>query len=210
MISVEGLTKAYGGFKALDDVSFTCRPGRVTGFLGPNGAGKTTTMRVMVGLTPASQGRVTIDGRIYHDIANPGLRVGVLLDASAQHAGRSGREILTLGAKTMGLPMSRVDDMLALVSLSAAESKRRLGNYSLGMKQRLGIAHALLGDPSVLTPRRAGERTRSGRHPVDAQPSQGLRQPRRDRAAVQSSAQRGRAGGRRDGPYRQRTDRRPG
>ena len=150
MITVEGLTKAYGGFKAVDDVSFVCQPGRVTGFLGPNGAGKTTTMRVMVGLTPATKGRVTIDGRIYHDIPNPGRHVGVLLDASAQHAGRSGREILTLGAMTMGLPMSRVDEMLNLVSLSPAESQRRLGNYSLGMKQRLGIAHALLGDPSVL------------------------------------------------------------
>ena len=150
MITVEGLTKAYGGFKAVDNVSFVCQPGRVTGFLGPNGAGKTTTMRVMVGLTPATQGRVTIDGRIYHDIPNPGRHVGVLLDASAQHAGRTGREILTLGAMTMGLPTARVDEMLEMVSLSPAESQRRLGNYSLGMKQRLGIAHALLGDPSVL------------------------------------------------------------
>ena len=150
MITVEGLTKTYGGFKAVDNVSFVAQAGRVTGFLGPNGAGKTTTMRVMAGLTPATQGRVTIDGRGYHDIPNPGRHVGVLLDASAQHSGRTGREILTLGALTMGLPTSRVDEMLELVSLSPAESKRRLGNYSLGMKQRLGIAHALLGDPSVL------------------------------------------------------------
>jgi ABC-2 type transport system ATP-binding protein len=150
MITVEGLTKAYGGFTAVNDVSFTAQPGRVTGFLGPNGAGKTTSMRVMVGLTPPTKGRVTINGRIYHDIPNPGRHVGVLLDASAQHAGRTGREILTIGAKTMGLPSSRVDEMLELVSLSPAESKRRLGNYSLGMKQRLGIAHALLGDPGVL------------------------------------------------------------
>jgi ABC-2 type transport system ATP-binding protein len=150
MIKVEGLTRKYGSFAAVDDVSFVCEPGRVTGFLGPNGAGKTTTMRVMVGLTPATAGRVTIGGHLYQDIPNPGLHVGVLLDASAQHAGRTGREILTLGAQTMGLPMSRVDEMLALVSLDATESKRRLRNYSLGMKQRLGIAHALLGDPSVL------------------------------------------------------------
>lgn len=150
MIEVAGLTRKYGTFTAVDDVSFVCQPGRVTGFLGPNGAGKTTTMRVMVGLTPPTSGRVTIGGHLYKDIPNPGRHVGVLLDASAQHAGRTGREILELGARTMGLPGSRVDEMLELVSLTGAESKRRLRNYSLGMKQRLGIAHALLGDPSVL------------------------------------------------------------
>jgi ABC-2 type transport system ATP-binding protein len=150
MITVEGLTKAYGGFKAVDDVSFVAQPGRVTGFLGPNGAGKTTTMRVMVGLTVPTHGRVTIGGHLYRDIPNPGRHVGVLLDASAQHAGRTGREILTIGARTMGLPESRVDEMLDLVSLNDTEARRRLRNYSLGMKQRLGIAHALLGDPSVL------------------------------------------------------------
>src|SRR3954447_2101946 len=137
MITVEGLTRRYGTFTAVDDISFVCQPGRVTGFLGPNGAGKTTTMRVMVGLTPPTAGRVTIGGYTYHDIPNPGRHVGVLLDASAQHAGRTGREILTIGAQTMGLPMSRVDEMLALVSLDETESKRRLRNYSLGMKQRL-------------------------------------------------------------------------
>jgi ABC-2 type transport system ATP-binding protein len=150
MITVEGLTRKYGAFTAVDDVSFVCQPGRVTGFLGPNGAGKTTTMRVMVGLTPPTSGRVTIGGHLYKDIPNPGRHVGVLLDASAQHAGRTGREILTIGAQTMGLPSSRVDEMLDLVSLDRSEAKRRLRNYSLGMKQRLGIAHALLGDPSVL------------------------------------------------------------
>ncbi|WP_232679067.1 ABC transporter ATP-binding protein [Nocardioides sp. R-C-SC26] len=150
MIEVHGLTRTYGGFTAVDDVTFTAQAGRVTGFLGPNGAGKSTTMRVMVGLTPATRGKVTIGGHEYRDIPNPGRHVGVLLDASAQHAGRTGREILTLGAKTMGLPSSRVDEMLALVSLSDDEAKRRLRNYSLGMKQRLGIAHALLGDPEVL------------------------------------------------------------
>jgi ABC-2 type transport system ATP-binding protein len=122
----------------------------VTGFLGPNGAGKTTTMRIMVGLTPATRGEVIIGGLHYKDIPNPGRHVGVLLDASAQHAGRTGREVLALGARTMGLPSSRVDEMLELVSLSKDESKRRVKNYSLGMRQRLGIAHALLGDPSVL------------------------------------------------------------
>ncbi|CUR56394.1 putative ABC transporter ATP-binding subunit related [metagenome] len=150
MITVESLTRKYGDFTAVDNITFTCQPGRVTGFLGPNGAGKTTTMRVMVGLTPPTAGRVTIGGHLYSDIPNPGRHVGVLLDASAQHAGRSGREILELGARTMGLANSRVDEMLELVSLTPAEAKRRLRNYSLGMKQRLGIAHALLGDPSVL------------------------------------------------------------
>ncbi|MGH3362099.1 MAG: ABC transporter ATP-binding protein [Nocardioides sp.] len=150
MIKVDRLSKSYGGFLAVDDVSFECQPGRVTGFLGPNGAGKTTTMRVMVGLTPASRGDVSIGGHHYRDIPNPGRHVGVLLDASAQHAGRTGREVLTLGARTMGLPSSRVDELLDLVSLTPAEAKRRVRNYSLGMRQRLGIAHALLGDPSVL------------------------------------------------------------
>ncbi len=150
MIEVERLTKNYGSFTAVDDVTFSCRPGQVTGFLGPNGAGKTTTMRVMVGLTPATRGRVTIGGHPFEAIPNPGRHVGVLLDASAQHAGRTGREVLMLGARTMGLPDSRVDEMLDLVSLSPAESKRRVRNYSLGMRQRLGIAHALLGEPSVL------------------------------------------------------------
>ncbi|MBA2954841.1 ATP-binding cassette domain-containing protein [Nocardioides sp. MAH-18] len=150
MIKVESLTKKYGGFTAVDDVSFTAQPGRVTGFLGPNGAGKSTTMRIMVGLTPASSGHAEIAGRRYADLPNPGLEVGVLLDASAQHAGRTGREILTIAAQTMGLPKGRVDAMLERVSLTPTEANRRVRNYSLGMRQRLGIATALLGDPAVL------------------------------------------------------------
>jgi ABC-2 type transport system ATP-binding protein len=150
MIKVEGLTRAYGSFLAVDDISFECKPGTVTGFLGPNGAGKTTTMRVMVGLTPPTRGEVTIGGLHYRDIPNPGRHVGVLLDASAQHAGRTGREVLEIGARTMGLESARIEEMLELVSLDPREAKRRVRNYSLGMRQRLGIAHALLGDPSVL------------------------------------------------------------
>ena len=150
MIKVEGLTRTYGSYTAVDDISFECQPGRVTGFLGPNGAGKSTTMRVIVGLTPPTKGNATVKGVHYHDLPNPGRTVGVLLDASAQHDGRTGREVLTLGAMTMGLPMSRVDEMLHLVSLSPSEAKRRVKNYSLGMKQRLGIANALLGDPEIL------------------------------------------------------------
>lgn len=150
MIRIEGLTKTYGEFRAVDDVSFEAAAGRVTGFLGPNGAGKTTCMRILTGLSAADRGTATVGGHNYSDIPNPGRHVGVLLDASAQHAGRTGREVLTIGARTMGLPDSRVEEMLALVGLSGSESKRRVGNYSLGMRQRLGLAHALLGDPSVL------------------------------------------------------------
>jgi ABC-2 type transport system ATP-binding protein len=150
MIVVEQLTRHYGGFAAVEHVSFTAEPGKVTGFLGPNGAGKSTTMRMMVGLTPPTGGSATVLGVPYNELNNPGLQVGVLLDASAQHAGRTGREVLRIGAQVMGLPDSRVQEMLALVGLSETESRRRVGAYSLGMRQRLGIAHALLGDPEVL------------------------------------------------------------
>ena len=150
MITVDGLTRRYGTFTAVDDVSFTARPGRVTGFLGPNGAGKSTTMRILVGLTRATAGTTTISGRHYVDLPNPGLDVGVLLDASAQHAGRTGREILTIAQQLMGLPRRRVEEMLEVVSLTPTEASRRVGAYSLGMRQRLGIAAALIGDPEVL------------------------------------------------------------
>ena len=150
MITIEGLTKRYGGFTAVDDITFTARAGRVTGFLGPNGAGKSTTLRVMVGLTPPTSGSATIDGHRFADLPNPGLEVGVLLDASALHAGRTGREILTIAQQTIGLPASRVGEMTHLVSLSDDEADRRVRDYSLGMRQRLGIATALIGDPQVL------------------------------------------------------------
>ena len=150
MITVESVTKTYGKFTAVDDVSFTATPGRVTGFLGPNGAGKSTTMRVIVGLTPATSGTAHVCGRRFSELPNPGLEVGVLLDASAQHAGRTGREILTLTQRIMGLPARRVDEMLDVVSLTPAEADRRVRDYSLGMRQRLGIAAALIGDPEVL------------------------------------------------------------
>ncbi|WP_406833227.1 ATP-binding cassette domain-containing protein [Pedococcus sp. KACC 23699] len=151
MITVESLTKKYGsGLTAVDDVSFTAATGRVTGFLGPNGAGKSTTMRIIVGLTPASSGTATVDGRRFTDLPNPGREVGVLLDASAQHAGRTGREILTVAQRTMGLPRTRVQETLDLVSLTTQEADRRVRDYSLGMRQRLGIGTALLGEPRVL------------------------------------------------------------
>ncbi|MFI5427749.1 ABC transporter ATP-binding protein [Aeromicrobium sp. UC242_57] len=150
MITVESLSKTYGAFTAVDDITFAARPGRVTGFLGPNGAGKSTSMRVMVGLTAPTSGQVTVCGRRFGELPNPGLEVGVLLDAAAQHAGRTGREILTIAQRTMGLPRSRVDEMLDTVSLTSSEADRRVRNYSLGMRQRLGIATALLGQPEVL------------------------------------------------------------
>jgi ABC-2 type transport system ATP-binding protein len=150
MITLSSLTKVYGGFRAVDDVTFDARPGRVTGFLGPNGAGKSTTMRIMVGLTPATSGEARILGRHFADLPNPGREVGVLLDASAQHAGRTGREILTLAQRTMRVPRGRVEEMLDVVSLTPDEAGRRVRDYSLGMRQRLGIAAALLGEPEVL------------------------------------------------------------
>ena len=150
MITVDRLTKQYGRATAVDDVTFTASPGRVTGFLGPNGAGKSTTMRMMVGLTRPTSGTATVLGGRFADLPNPGLEVGVLLDASAQHAGRTGREILTLTQQMMGLPSRTVEEMLAVVGLTPTEASRRVRDYSLGMRQRLGIATALIGDPQVL------------------------------------------------------------
>lgn len=150
MITTQNLVRRYGDFTAINNVSFTAEPGRVTGFLGPNGAGKSTTMRVLTGLTPATSGTATVLGKPFKELVNPGRHVGVLLDASAQHNGRTGREVLMISAKTMGLPAKRVDHMMDVVGLTQKEGKRRLGNYSLGMRQRLGLANALMGDPRVL------------------------------------------------------------
>lgn len=149
MIEVEHLTKHYGSVRSVEDVSFVCPQGQVTGFLGPNGAGKSTTMRMICGLTRPTAGHSRIDGTPYRYLPEPGRRVGVLLDASAQHAGRTGRETLALSARVLGLPSARVDQVLTLVGL-AGPAGRRVGTYSLGMRQRLGIAQALLGEPSVL------------------------------------------------------------
>ena len=150
MITVENLTKMYGPQRAVDDVSFTCEPGTVTGFLGPNGAGKSTTLRMICGLTPPTSGRATVAGVPYRRLGNPGRHVGVLLDASAQHAGRTGREVLALAAVTMGLDTARVPDRLKRVGLDGVAGKRRVRAYSLGMRQRLGLAYAMIGDPAVL------------------------------------------------------------
>jgi ABC-2 type transport system ATP-binding protein len=149
-IKLRGLVKRFGSIRAVDGLDLDVPYGRCVGLLGPNGAGKSTTMRVMVGLTPATSGSATVLGRKYADLPNPCREVGVLLDASAQHAGRTGRETLKVAARTMGLPMRRVDELLDLVSLTGTEAERRVKNYSLGMRQRLGIATALIGDPEVL------------------------------------------------------------
>jgi ABC-2 type transport system ATP-binding protein len=150
MIAVEHLSKRYGRQLAVDDITFSCEPGTVTGFLGPNGAGKSTTLRMICGLTPPTRGNATVLDTSYRRLDNPGRHVGVLLDASAQHSGRTGREVLTLAAQVLGVDRRRVSEMLALVGLSPAAARKRVGQYSLGMRQRLGIAQALLGDPRVL------------------------------------------------------------
>ncbi len=150
MISIEHLTKRYGTHVAVDDVSFTCRPGTVTGFLGPNGAGKSTTLRALCGLTAPTSGTATVAGRRYRDLPNAGRLVGVLLDAGAQHGGRTGREVLTLTSLVLGVPEERVDELLGTVGLAGRPAGTRVGQYSLGMRQRLGLAAALLGDPQVL------------------------------------------------------------
>jgi ABC-2 type transport system ATP-binding protein len=150
MITIEHLSKRYGPQLAVDDVSFTCPQGTVTGFLGPNGAGKSTTLRALVGLTTPTSGSATVAGREYRDLPNPGRQVGVLLDAGAQHSGRTGREVLTLAALVLGVDRDRVDEVLGRVGLAGRPAGKRVGNYSLGMRQRLGLAGALLGDPQVL------------------------------------------------------------
>jgi ABC-2 type transport system ATP-binding protein len=150
MIESHGLTKSFGGRTVVSDVSFRSQPGTVTGFLGPNGAGKTTTLRMLVGLTRPDSGEAAVLGGAYRNLPNPAHRVGLLLDASAQHGGRRGREALAVSAQTIGVDAGRVDGLLEMVGLEHSAAHKRVRNYSLGMRQRLGIAHALLGDPQVL------------------------------------------------------------
>jgi len=149
MIEVNDLTKRYGDKLAVDHLTFSVEPGRVTGFLGPNGAGKSTTMRLVLGLDHATTGTATINGRPYQELANPLRTVGALLEAKSVHSGRSARNHLLFLAQTQGLPKSRVDEVLGLVGLQDVANKRA-GNFSLGMSQRLGIAAAMLGNPEVL------------------------------------------------------------
>ncbi|MFK0402718.1 ABC transporter ATP-binding protein [Microbacterium sp. NPDC090225] len=149
MITAEGLTKRFGDKTAVDDVSFTIKPGTVTGFLGPNGAGKSTTMRMIVGLDRPTSGRTTVGGREYRKLRAPLTEVGVLLDAKAVHTGRTARNHLRAMAATHGIPASRVDEVIDLAGIGSV-ARKRAGKFSLGMGQRLGIASALLGDPHTL------------------------------------------------------------
>ena len=149
MITLDHLTKRYGATTAVDDLTLQIEPGRVTGFLGPNGAGKSTTMRMILGLDRPTSGTATIDGRPYASLRRPLREVGALLDAKAVHPGRRLRTHLVAMARSNSIPVARVDEVLERVGL-AGVARRRAGNLSLGMSQRLGIAGVLLGDPRVM------------------------------------------------------------
>jgi ABC-2 type transport system ATP-binding protein len=148
-ITVDGLTKRYGAVTAVDDLSFSVQPGVVTGFLGPNGAGKTTTLRMLLGLVTPTAGRALIGGRRYAGLSAPRTVVGAVLETTGFHPGRTGRDHLRVLALSAGLPPARVPEVLDRVGLTGAAG-RRVRGYSLGMRQRLGLAAALLGDPRVL------------------------------------------------------------
>jgi ABC-2 type transport system ATP-binding protein len=148
-IVVSGLTKQYRKVRAVDNLSFTVEPGRVTGFLGPNGAGKTTTLRMILNLVTPTAGTSTISGRRYADLSQPVREVGAILEASSAHRGRTGRNHLRVICAAAGLPPGRADEVLSLVGLTPA-AKRKFKAYSMGMRQRLGIAAAMLGDPRTL------------------------------------------------------------
>ena len=149
MITARGLTKHYGRTVAVRDLTFTVRPGVVTGFLGPNGAGKSTTMRMLIGLDRPDTGQATVNGRPYRELRQPLREVGAMLEARSFHPGRSARAHLRALADSNAIPGRRVEEVLALVGLAAAGG-RRAGKFSLGMAQRLGIAAAMLGDPPIV------------------------------------------------------------
>jgi ABC-2 type transport system ATP-binding protein len=149
MIEARNLTKRYGDKTAVNDLSFTVRPGIITGFLGPNGSGKSTTMRLILGLDGPSAGAITVDGKAYRDFPAPLHEVGALLEARSVHTGRSAYHHLLSLAQTHGIPNSRVKELISLVGLDEV-ARKRAGQFSLGMGQRLGIAAALLGDPAAL------------------------------------------------------------
>jgi ABC-2 type transport system ATP-binding protein len=149
VVRAESLTKRFGKLTAVDSLSFALEPGTITGFLGPNGAGKTTTLRMLLGLASPSQGEALIFDRPYSQIDQPALRIGAVLEATDFHPGRTGRNHLRTLSRAVGLPDSRVDEVLRIVELEEA-ANRRVKGYSLGMRQRLGLASALLGDPELL------------------------------------------------------------
>jgi len=148
-LDIEHLTKRYGGAAAVEDLSFTVEPGRVTGFLGPNGAGKSTTMKVLLGLADPDEGQATIGGAAYRRLPDPARRVGALIEPGAFHPARTGRNHLRVLADVIGVGGTRIDEVLGMVDLTDA-ADRAVGGYSMGMQQRLGLAAALLGDPPVL------------------------------------------------------------
>ena len=149
VVVVRSLTKRFGEVVAVDDLTFSLRPGTITGFLGPNGAGKTTTLRLLLGLAEPTAGEALVFGHPYREIDDPARRVGAVLESSDLHPGRSGRDHLRALALAAEIPTGRVEEVLGLVALDAA-AHRRVRTYSLGMRQRLGLAAALLGDPELL------------------------------------------------------------
>jgi ABC-2 type transport system ATP-binding protein len=149
VVVAESLTKRFGEVLAVDDLSFALEPGTITGFLGPNGAGKTTTLRMLLGLAAPTKGRALVFEQPYAEIEHPALRIGAVLEATDFHPGRSGRDHLRMLGQAVGVPDSRADEVLALVELRDA-GRRRVKSYSLGMRQRLGLAAALLGEPDLL------------------------------------------------------------
>src|SRR6266536_1070112 len=162
VVTVSSLTKRYGGLVAVDDLTFSLHPGTVTGFLGPNGAGKTTTLRLLLGLAEPTAGQALVFGRRYRELEQPLRQIGAVLESSDFHPSRNGRDHLRTLALAAGLPLSRVEEVLQLVELTTAAA-RRVRTYSLGMRQRLGLAAALLGDPKLLRSeeRRVGKECRS-------------------------------------------------
>jgi len=148
-IEIDRITKCYGAVTAVDDLSFTLQPGTITGFLGANGAGKSTTLRMLLGLTRPTSGRATIDGKRYAELLRPTRAVGAMTDPDVFHPRRSGRNALRVLARATAIPDSRVDELLGVVGLDVA-ARRRVGGYSMGMRQRLGLAAALLGDPETV------------------------------------------------------------
>ena len=211
MIESNSLTKRYDGHTVVRDVSFRCEPGTVTGFLGPNGAGKSTTLKMLCGMAQPSSGRASVLGVPFAELPNPGRRVGVLIDASAQHSGRRGAEVAgDLGAADGRRPRAASTRCSSSSDSTHAAARKRVGKYSLGMRQRLGIAHALLGDPEVLIL----DEPANGLDPEGMRWMrgllQGLRRSRRHRAALVAPAARGAGHRRSAGGHRPRPDRRPG
>ena len=186
MIEVQGLTKRFGDKLAVDNLSFTVRPGVVTGFLGPNGAGKSTTMRLILGLDRPNSGTALVNGRPYRSLPGPLYEVGALLDAKDVHGGRTARSHLLALAQSNGIPAKRVDEVLELTGI-ASVAKKRIKGFSLGMSQRLGIAADPARRPAGPDVRRAGQRPRPRGHPLDPQLHALPRRPRDARSSCRAT-----------------------